>query len=100
GAGMDTRAFRLPWPPGFRFWEVDTHELFALKESRLRSAGVRLGCDRRGGEDDLTSGDWIGPLVKRGFKKNRPTVWLAEGLFQYLQGADVGHILEAAASVS
>jgi methyltransferase (TIGR00027 family) len=32
GAGMDTRAFRLPWPQGFQFWEVDTPELFALKE--------------------------------------------------------------------
>jgi methyltransferase (TIGR00027 family) len=100
GAGMDTRAFRLPWPEGFQFWEVDTPELFALKESRLQSAGVRLGCDRRVVEDDLASRDWVDSLVKSGFKKNRPTVWLAEGLFQYLKGDVVGHILEGAASVS
>jgi len=100
GAGMDTRAFRLPWPEGFQFWEIDTPELFALKEARLQSAGVRLDCDRLVVEADLTSGDWVDSLVGRGFKKNLPTVWLAEGLFQYLKGTDVGQILESAASVS
>jgi methyltransferase (TIGR00027 family) len=100
GAGMDTRAFRLPWPEGFQFWEIDTPELFALKEARLQSAGVRLESDRRVVEADLTSGDWVDSLIEGGFKKNLPTVWLAEGLFQYLKGTDVGQILEGAASVS
>jgi methyltransferase (TIGR00027 family) len=100
GAGMDTRAFRLPWPEGFQFWEIDTPELFALKEARLRSAGVRLACDRLVVEADLTSGDWVDSLVDGGFKKNGSTVWLAEGLFQYLKGTDVDQILGGAASVS
>ena len=39
GAGMDTRAFRIRWPQGFRLWEIDTPELFSMKETRLRSAG-------------------------------------------------------------
>ena len=97
---MDTRAFRLPWPEGFQFWEIDMPELFAFKEARLQSAGVRLGCNRLVVEADLTSGDWVGSLLGRGFKKNRPTVWLAERLFEYLTDADVGQILEGAASVS
>jgi methyltransferase (TIGR00027 family) len=100
GAGMDTRAFRLPWPKGFQFWEIDTHELFALKEERLQSAGVRLACDRQIVEADLTSVDWVDSLIERGFKKDLPTVWLAEGLFQYLKGTDVGQILAGASSVS
>lgn len=100
GAGMDTRAFRLRWPEGFTFWEIDTPELFALKEARLQSAGVRLGCNRMVVEADLTSGDWVDSLVKGGFKKDLPTVWLAEGLFQYFKGTDVDQILEGAASAS
>ena len=97
---MDTRAFRLPWPDGFRFFEVDTPELFALKEARLHSAGVRAGCDRVVVETDLTSKHWVGSLVRRGFGRNRPTVWLAEGLFLYLNLVDVKQILRQAASIS
>jgi methyltransferase (TIGR00027 family) len=100
GAGMDTRAFRLPWPEGFQFWEIDTPELFALKEARLQSAGVRLDCDRLVVEADLTSRGWVDSLIDGGFKKNLPTVWLAEGLFQYLKAADVGQILDGAATLS
>jgi methyltransferase (TIGR00027 family) len=100
GAGMDTRAFRLQWPAEFRFWEVDTPELFALKEERLQSAGVRLDCERVLMKADLTSRGWVKSLLDSGFKKDRPTVWLAEGLFQYLTAADVKQILEGAASVS
>jgi methyltransferase (TIGR00027 family) len=100
GAGMDTRAFRLAWPEKLQLWEVDTPELFSLKEARLQSAGVRGGCDRIVVKADLTSGDWVGSLLDRGFKKSRPTVWLAEGLFEYLTAAEVERILEGAASVS
>ncbi len=100
GAGMDTRAFRLPWPEAFRFWEVDTPELFALKEARLQSAGVRLSCDRIVVEADLTSAGWVGSLLDAGFKKKSPSVWLAEGLFQYLTATDVRQILQGAASVA
>jgi methyltransferase (TIGR00027 family) len=100
GAGMDTRAFRLPWPDGFRFMEVDTRELFALKESRLQSSGVRLDLDRVLVEADLASRDWVKALLDSGLRKDRPVVWLAEGLFQYLAAAVVKQILESAASVS
>ena len=100
GAGMDTRAFRLAWPSKFRIFEIDTGELFSLKETRLRSAGIRLGLDRVVVEADLTSDDWVGLLLDRGFRKDCPAVWLAEGLFQYLRAADVDQILEGAASVS
>ena len=100
GAGMDTRAFRLPWPEEFRFWEVDTPQLFALKETRLQSADLRLNCERIVVEADLASGNWVESLLDKGFKKSRATVWLAEGLFQYLTAVDVDQILEGAASVS
>ena len=100
GAGMDTRAFRLPWPPGLRFFEIDAPELFAQKEARLRSAGVRVGIDRVVVEADLTSRSWVRSLLRLGFDKDTPTVWLAEGLFQYLTPKDVKQILAGAASVS
>jgi methyltransferase (TIGR00027 family) len=100
GAGMDTRAFRLPWPEEFRLWEVDTADLFALKEPRLQSAGARPACKRVVVEADLTSPGWVRQLLEKGFERSRPSIWLAEGLFQYLSGADVDQILEGAAGVS
>jgi methyltransferase (TIGR00027 family) len=100
GAGMDTRAFRLSWPPGLRLWEIDTPELFAIKEARLQSAGAKATCERFVVEADLASSSWPGSLIDQGLKRTEPTVWVAEGLFQYLAASDVNRILEGAASLS
>lgn len=100
GAGMDTRAFRLPWPRKLRFWEVDTPELFALKEARLQSAGARANCIRVAVDADLTEPGWPELLTAKGFETQAPTVWLAEGLFQYLAKETVNRILDGAASLS
>ena len=100
GAGMDTRAFRLPWPEGLNVWEVDTPELLELKEERLRSAGARAACERVAVDADLTSGSWPRALVRKGFDKSQPSVWVAEGLFLYLKAVDVKKILRSASSAS
>jgi methyltransferase (TIGR00027 family) len=100
GAGMDTRAFRLSWTEGLRLFEVDTPRLFSLKESRLQSVRARPRCARITVAADLTSRDWVANLLEKGLDKGSPTVWLAEGLFQYLKGADVKQILTGAASLS
>lgn len=100
GAGMDTRAFRLPWPRALRFWEVDTPELFALKEGRLQSAGATSKCARVVVEADLAESDWPDALTAKGFDKKARTVWIAEGLFQYLDEQTVDEILESASSLS
>jgi methyltransferase (TIGR00027 family) len=100
GAGMDTRAFRLSWPSKVRLWEVDTPDLFELKEARLQAAGARARCERIVVEADLASQAWLDALTKLGLKRTVPTVWLAEGLFQYLDSADVNRIIEGAASLS
>jgi methyltransferase (TIGR00027 family) len=100
GAGMDTRAFRLSWPDKFQFYEVDTPALFALKEARLQSAGASASCSRIVVEADLTSPDWVGQLLEKGFDKAQATIWLAEGLFQYLSAVDVNQVLGSAADLS
>jgi methyltransferase (TIGR00027 family) len=100
GAGMDTRAFRLPWPKGLRFFELDTPSLFSLKEDRLHSAGAVSSCDRRVVGADLSSDGWLGRLVSAGFAENKATVWLAEGLLFYLRPHAVYRILEASSRVS
>jgi methyltransferase (TIGR00027 family) len=80
-AGLDARAYRLPWPPGTALFEVDLPEVLAVKDRVLAEA--RPTCDRTAVAADLR-GDWAGALLAAGFAPGEPTAWLAEGLLVYL----------------
>lgn len=76
-AGLDTRAYRLPWPDGVRLSEVDLPEVLEFKDKVL--AGETPRCVRATVPADLRH-DWSVP----GFDATAPTAWLAEGLLIYL----------------
>ncbi|MBU3865722.1 class I SAM-dependent methyltransferase [Streptomyces sp. 4503] len=83
GAGLDTRAYRLPWPDGSTVFEIDQEEVLAFKQSVLDT----LGAVPRAGHVALAADlrrDWTGALTAAGFDPTRPTAWLAEGLVPYL----------------
>ncbi|GGU81724.1 hypothetical protein GCM10010178_85450 [Lentzea flava] len=82
-AGLDTRAFRLPWPPGTRLFELDLPELLEFKEDALRDLRAQPTCDRVVVPCDLRE-DWATALIQAGHDPNRPTAWLLEGLFMFL----------------
>ena len=84
GAGMDTRAFRLELPAGTVLHELDLPELVALKQRLLAGAGAHPGCQVRRTGADLVQDDWADRLCAAGFRSDRPAVWIAEGLLQYL----------------
>jgi hypothetical protein len=46
GAGFDARAFRLPWPPGTRCFEVDTPDVLGPKAQVLAAEHAVPGCER------------------------------------------------------
>ncbi|MCX4682955.1 SAM-dependent methyltransferase [Kitasatospora purpeofusca] len=83
GAGLDSRAHRLPWPPGTTVWELDRPEVLAFKQHVLDSLSAAPRAERRPVAVDLTA-DWSGALRRSGLDPARPTAWLAEGLFLYL----------------
>ena len=92
-AGMDARAYRLPWPDGTSIYEVDHPELFDIKEKLLtgqsltpKSKRVLIGTDLRQ--------DWARLLVDSGFAPSEPSIWLIEGLFYYLDEPAVNHVLK------
>ena len=97
GAGMDTRAQRLPWKSNSVVFEVDHPEVLEAKREVL--AGVALRCQRREGGLDL-SHDWSGALVEAGLDVSRTTMWVAEGLFFYLTAGAVAAVLSTAALLS
>ncbi|MDT7785177.1 MAG: hypothetical protein QOF58_3596 [Pseudonocardiales bacterium] len=82
-AGLDTRAFRLQWPPGTTLFELDLPDLVEFKEDALHDLQARPRCERVVVPCDLRE-DWPTALIQAGFDPKRPTAWLLEGLFMFL----------------
>jgi methyltransferase (TIGR00027 family) len=82
-AGLDTRAFRLHWPPGTTVFELDLPELIEFKEDALHDLHAEPTCERIVVPGDLRE-DWATALIHAGFDPKRPTAWLLEGLFMFL----------------
>jgi methyltransferase (TIGR00027 family) len=86
-AGMDTRAYRIPWPEGVTLFEVDRDEIFDHKEPVLARVDVSPSCDRRVVRADLAH-PWAAALTGAGFNPKKPAAFLVEGLLMYLQEAE------------
>jgi methyltransferase (TIGR00027 family) len=97
GAGLDTRAWRLPWPAATTVFEIDLPDVLAVKHGQMSDETPR--CDRRVVAADLT-GDWRAPAVAAGLDPAAPTGWLAEGLLVYLDAAQVEHVLATVTGLS
>ena len=73
-AGMDTRGYRLEWPDGSVLFELDRGELLDMKDELLEGAQAKPACVvYRLGVDLL--GDWLGPLIRAGFRPAERTLW-------------------------
>ncbi|WP_225727414.1 MULTISPECIES: SAM-dependent methyltransferase [unclassified Nocardia] len=99
GAGLDTRAFRMPLPAGTRWFEIDLPELFAFKEPVLAAAGAVPGCVRAVIAQDLR-GDWAKPLREQGFRPDEPTQWVDEGAIPYLLHEDALRVVTTITELS
>lgn len=82
-AGLDARAYRLPWPEGTVVYEVDLPEVIEFKTSTLRGLGAEPTAERRTVAVDLRD-DWPAALRAAGFDPRSPAAWSAEGLLVYL----------------
>src|SRR5581483_6302503 len=82
-AGLDARAYRLPWPDGTVVYEVDQPEVIEFKTKTLGKIGAEPTATHRTISIDLR-GDWPKALLDNGFDRSQPTAWSAEGLLIYL----------------
>lgn len=78
-SGLDTRPFRLWWPPGTTVYEIDHPELLEFKAGVLQGLSAELTANRRAIGIDLNA-DWPEALRRVGFDAARPTAWVAEHL--------------------
>ena len=82
-AGLDARAYRLPWPDGTTVYELDQPEVIEFKSKTLADLGAQPTAERRTVAIDLRN-DWPKALLDNGFDPTQPTAWIAEGLLIYL----------------
>ncbi|WP_167105913.1 class I SAM-dependent methyltransferase [Mycobacterium sp. DL592] len=82
-AGLDSRAYRLPWPAESVIYEIDQPEVIEFKAGVLDDLGAQPIAELRSVGIDLRE-DWPTELAAAGFDASAPTAWLAEGLLIYL----------------
>ncbi|MGV0807276.1 SAM-dependent methyltransferase [Mycolicibacterium setense] len=82
-AGLDARAWRLPWIHDSVVFEIDQPQVLQFKEEVLaahriapKARHVTVGVDLRQ--------DWPKALRDAGFDPTEPTAWSVEGLLPYL----------------
>ena len=93
GAGLDTRAFRLDWPPGCVVFEIDREGVLAFKHRVLGGLSATPTAERVPIPTDLRA-DWVGALTAAGFDPAEPSAWLAEGLLFYLPNAAETYLID------
>ena len=82
-SGLDTRAYRLPWPLGTVVYEIDQPQVIEFKNRTLSDLGAAPTAELRTIGIDLRQ-DWAAALRGQGFDTTEPTAWSAEGLLIYL----------------
>jgi methyltransferase (TIGR00027 family) len=86
GAGLDARAWRLPWTDGSVVFEIDQPKVLDFKGQVLSAHHAEAMCRYVPIGADLRH-DWPKALCDAGFDPTRPTAWSAEGLLVYLPAA-------------
>jgi methyltransferase (TIGR00027 family) len=82
-AGLDARAWRLPWPDGTTVYELDQDKVLDFKSTALARRRAQPTSNLVSVAIDLRQ-DWPTALQEAGFDPSQPTVWSAEGLLRYL----------------
>jgi methyltransferase (TIGR00027 family) len=82
-SGLDSRAYRLPWPDGTVVYEIDQPQVIDFKTTTMASIGAFPAAEHRTVAIDLRE-DWPNALRESGFDVSAPTAWSAEGLLVYL----------------
>jgi methyltransferase (TIGR00027 family) len=98
-SGLDSRAYRLPWPGGTTVYEIDLPDVIEFKTRTLAAVGAVPTAEHHTVAVDLRS-DWSTALKNAGFDPNQPTAWSAEGLLGYLPPAAQDQLLDTITAMS
>jgi methyltransferase (TIGR00027 family) len=82
-AGLDARAWRLPWVSYSVVYEIDQPKVLEFKTKTMADHDARPAARYVAVPIDLRQ-DWPKALRDAGFDPSAPTAWAAEGLLPYL----------------
>jgi methyltransferase (TIGR00027 family) len=83
-AGLDARAWRLPWVDGSVVYEIDLPKVLEFKAKTLAAHDARPAVSRYVAVPVDLRQDWPKALCEAGFDPSEPAAWAAEGLLPYL----------------
>ena len=69
-SGLDSRAYRLPWPDGTVVYEIDQPKVIEFKTATMAAIGATPTAERRTVAIDLRE-DWPAALRRSGFDDSR-----------------------------
>jgi methyltransferase (TIGR00027 family) len=98
-AGLDARAWRLPWVHDSVVYEIDQPQVLAFKADTLAARQARPATRYQAVPIDLRA-DWPTALREAGFDPSEPTAWSAEGLLPYLPAAGQDLLFERIVKLS
>ena len=98
-SGLDSRAYRLPWPQGTVVFEIDQPKVLEYKSATLAEHGIEPAAELHEVAVDLRQ-DWPTALKAAGFDPAAPTAWLAEGLLMYLPAEAQDRLFEQITELS
>ena len=98
-AGLDARAYRLPWPPETTVFEIDQPQVIDFKTQTMRELGAAPTAHRQAVAVDLRH-DWPTALQRAGFDPDQPTAWSAEGLLAFLPSDAQDRLLDEITALS
>ena len=101
GAGMDTRAFRLPWQSDTHLYEIDRPEVLEYKASVLGNiqTNIQSKCHHHLVSVDIRE-TWADQLIASGYQVEIPSIWLMEGFLYYLSEKEVQELLTRISQLS
>lgn len=99
GAGLDTRAYRLEWPQGAQFFELDQPSVLEHKKQILGQFGAKPNCRRYAIGADLNE-PWQDHLLQTGFDPHTPSIWLLEGFLFYLPNESITRLIDQVTQLS
>lgn len=98
GAGLDTFAYRNPFPGRLRVFEVDQVSTQSWKLERLAEAGIKTGQDVAYVAVDFDVESPLDALGRAGWDPDLPTVFAWLGVTMYLEQDSVERMLAAIGS--
>lgn len=98
-SGLDARAYRLPWAPGTRVFEIDQPQVLEFKAATIAELGAEPTAEVRDVPIDLRH-DWPSALRQAGFDTGRPAAWAAEGLIGFLPPEAQDRLLDNVTALS